>query len=376
MAIDAVRHFLSDAASDMFQIDRLPETGDLQLLHEDTEFKTLIGTARARFGAKSRTGVSERSEHDDGQENKAKVEVRKFLRDYWNGDRKRFSQAEWIAEFRSQIDRYQGTTVIAELQHSLLVIYSNEKMWQEFLALYLELLNTSPNQSVVGDHAQRVLEVSKKLAREDEVLGAFRKLLEAAEPPKSVPAIFFALAERAYSGGETEKAKAHYRELLRRFPDDWWAARARGRLHEIEHLNIGQMAPRFETAGVHGQRISLQEMHGKVVLLHFWATWCGPCKPDLPMLRELHAALPVKNFALVSVSLDEDGLALVTFLDKQNVRWPQVCDLKGPKSDLAQKYNVSGIPETYLIDREGKIAYKGLRGEKLKARIIEMLATK
>ncbi len=101
-------------------------------------------------------------------------------------------------------------------------------------------------------------------------------------------------------------------------------------------------------------------------MLDFWATWCGPCIGELPNLKKLHEEFGAReDFALIGISLDGDGIALVDFLEKEGMTWPQICGLKGIDEKLVRLFNVNGIPDTFLLDREGKIVVRGFRGEDL-----------
>ena len=110
---------------------------------------------------------------------------------------------------------------------------------------------------------------------------------------------------------------------------------------------------------------------GKVVLVDFWASWCGPCRREMPNLVETYAKYKGKNFEIVGVSLDQDGAAWKEAIKKMNMTWPQMSDLKFWQSEGAQLYAVNSIPHTVLIDGSGKIIARGLHGEELQAKIAE-----
>jgi len=115
----------------------------------------------------------------------------------------------------------------------------------------------------------------------------------------------------------------------------------------------GQMAPNFKLPGINtGNLMSLKSQRGKVVYLDFWASWCGPCRQSLPMLNELRKELRSKGFEVIAVNLDEDKKDAQTFLKQFPVSYPVLLD---PKGKVPQKYNLPGMPTSYLIDRKGKI---------------------
>lgn len=115
----------------------------------------------------------------------------------------------------------------------------------------------------------------------------------------------------------------------------------------------GYRAPAFEVTTLDGKRVSSRTLRGKVVLLNFWATWCAPCKEELPSLVKLQAAMPATSFTVVALSQDADAKDVTKFLKKHPVNFPNGIDDDGA---IARAYQVRGLPATYLIDGDGVIA--------------------
>jgi peroxiredoxin len=200
-------------------------------------------------------------------------------------------------------------------------------------------------------------------------------VLEAHPRAPNGAGIRIALAEERLDAGDEAAARSLYAEVLGIYPGTFHAEGARGALYELDHLAVGQRAPAFEAEDIHGHRVRLEDLRGKVVLLDFWATWCGPCLGELPHVKKVHADFSGReDFAMIGVSLDEDGIALLDLLEAERMTWPQVCGLAEFRDPLARLYNVRGIPDTYLIDREGKIVARGLRGEDLHEAVRSALA--
>jgi thiol-disulfide isomerase/thioredoxin len=115
---------------------------------------------------------------------------------------------------------------------------------------------------------------------------------------------------------------------------------------------------------------------GKVVLVDFWATWCGPCKALMPHVKETYAKYHDKGFEVVGVSLDRDLAALRAYIVQEQLPWVNVVgELQNGqvKFPLAEAYGVTGIPATFVVDKEGKIVSRGLRGEALEKQIAKLV---
>jgi peroxiredoxin len=136
-------------------------------------------------------------------------------------------------------------------------------------------------------------------------------------------------------------------------------------------LAPGKLAPDFEELKLDGKtKMKLSDLRGQVVLLDFWASWCGPCRKENPNVVKLYAKYKAEGFTVMSVSLDKDKAAWEAAIAKDNLTWPNhVSDLQQWSSKAAALYQVKGIPFTVLIDKEGKIIQTNLRGEALDAEL-------
>jgi peroxiredoxin len=118
----------------------------------------------------------------------------------------------------------------------------------------------------------------------------------------------------------------------------------------------GDRAPEFRLPALDGRQVSLADLRGKVVMVHFWATWCPPCVEELPTLAKLNQDLTGTDFEMLTVSVDEGGSAAVTaFLQKYRLNVPVLLD---PGRSIANLYGTYKFPETYIVDREGIVRYK------------------
>ncbi len=137
-------------------------------------------------------------------------------------------------------------------------------------------------------------------------------------------------------------------------------------------LDNGKVAPDFTLNDTKGNPVSLSSLRGKIVLLDFWASWCGPCRRENPNVKKLYNKYKNKGFEVMSVSLDRKRAPWLAAIQKDDLPWIHVSDVKGWKCAPAQLYKVRSIPATFLLDKEGRIIAKGLRGPMLEQKLKEV----
>jgi peroxiredoxin len=138
---------------------------------------------------------------------------------------------------------------------------------------------------------------------------------------------------------------------------------------------IGAQAPDFAQPNPAGKRVSLADYRGKYVLIDFWASWCSPCRAENPNVLKAYEAYKNRNFEVLGISIDDEkGRAKwLQAIADDHMPWTQVSDLRGPQNEAAQRYNVQGIPQNFLIDPTGKIVASNLRGDDLVAQLAPYL---
>jgi peroxiredoxin len=142
----------------------------------------------------------------------------------------------------------------------------------------------------------------------------------------------------------------------------------------LKKLAIGQPALDFTQKDLQGQTVQLSQYNkGKYVLLDFWASWCGPCRAENPNVLKAYNHFKDKQFEVLGVSLDDDGAKWKEAVQKDGMPWTQVSDLKGWKNEAARQYNIMGIPSNFLLDPNGIIIAKNLRGDELEKKLAEVL---
>lgn len=138
-------------------------------------------------------------------------------------------------------------------------------------------------------------------------------------------------------------------------------------------LGQGKVAPDFSQADPNGNQITLSSFRGKWILLDFWASWCKPCRYENPTLVSAYHRFKSKNFNIVSVSLDSEKENWLKASIADRMVWTHLSDLKGWDNEAAKMYGVNSIPASFLLDPEGRIVGKNLRGEALIAKLQEVL---
>ena len=147
-----------------------------------------------------------------------------------------------------------------------------------------------------------------------------------------------------------------------------------GKLERMKAVAIGQKYTDFGLSTPEGEMLKISDVHqGNVLLIDFWAAWCGPCRRANPELVEIYKEYNDRGFEIIGVSLDRDSDSWVKAIADDQLTWPQISDLKYWNSEGAELYGVSSIPHAVLIDREGIITAKKLHGDELREAIEALL---
>jgi peroxiredoxin len=163
-------------------------------------------------------------------------------------------------------------------------------------------------------------------------------------------------------------------ELRKKYPTNPDINMFHNMLTKMAAARQGSDAPEINLPDPNGKNIALSSLRGKVVLIDFWASWCGPCRKEMPNVVAAYKKYKDKGFEIYGVSLDKELQSWVEAIKKDGITWIQVSDLQYWNSVAAKAYNVQGIPYTVLLDKEGKIIAKNLRGEQLDKAIEQALS--
>jgi thiol-disulfide isomerase/thioredoxin len=163
-----------------------------------------------------------------------------------------------------------------------------------------------------------------------------------------------------------------YGDLNGKYPGNKYLAKLKEDIDRYAKVAGGNTAPDFTFNTPEGKPLALASFKGKITLVDFWASWCGPCRKENPNVLRMYKKYHDKGFEILGVSLDDDKEKWVAAIKKDGLPWNHVSDLKGWSSDACALYGIEAIPFTVLLDKEGKIIAKSLRGPALESKLAEL----
>ncbi|HET6244866.1 MAG: AhpC/TSA family protein [Bacteroidetes bacterium] len=163
------------------------------------------------------------------------------------------------------------------------------------------------------------------------------------------------------------------KNLSAKYPESPYVKALSNRVADMKRTAIGSDAPNITLKTPKDEIFSLSDLKGKVVLIDFWAAWCKPCRAENPNMLRLYNKYKDKGFDILGVSLDKDKESWVNAIKEDKLPWTQISDLQFWNSPVVKQYGFSGIPFTVLVDKDGKILAKGLRGQDLENKLEQVL---
>ncbi len=189
--------------------------------------------------------------------------------------------------------------------------------------------------------------------------------------PESLVCLFF--IDKLDIENNFEPFDALDKSLFKKYPDNIYVKNLHSRIDIERKLAIGAIGPEIILPDPDSNIVKLSSLRGNIVLIDFWAGWCGPCRRENPNLAKLYSQYHNKGFEVFGVSLDKSRKSWLDAIESDGIVWTQVSDLKFWDSVAAKIYNVKSIPHTVLIDKDGRIIAKRLRGKELEDKLEELL---
>lgn len=190
--------------------------------------------------------------------------------------------------------------------------------------------------------------------------------------PKSAVSGFIIYSEYANPNFSMKEVEEVVGLLDKSVLDTKFGKLAQERLNTMRGTTIGYTATNFTQNTPEGKPIKLSDYKGKVVLVDFWASWCGPCRAENPNVVAAYQKYKGKGFTVLGVSFDQNKERWLEAIQKDQLTWDHVSDLKGWGNEVGRIYNITSIPQNLLIDKDGKILDKNLRGPALEEKLQEL----
>jgi thiol-disulfide isomerase/thioredoxin len=272
-------------------------------------------------------------------------------------------------EFEIYKDSLRSSNISGGKHNELLTKYTNhlEELGKEF--------NNMRNQLRASGNAQNpqsIAEFRKKQTAIQERSTEFRKELVKNNPGSlvSVMALSDMMNMRSLTSKETRELFQGLSEEMR---NSAIGEQISARLEKASATQIGAKAPAFSGPTPDGEELALKDAMGKITLIDFWASWCKPCRRENPNIVRVYEKYHDKGLNIIGVSLDRSKAKWLEAIEADGLTWQHISHLRYWQDPIAQKYSVRSIPKAFLLDENGTIIAKDLRGQALEDKVAELL---
>ena len=262
------------------------------------------------------------------------------------------------------------------LRNSTVSGSATHDVFTEYVKLGEDLSEKFKPLSTAYSEARKVNDKVKMKELEDKFDGARLEALDATEEfvlkHRKSPVAAFVIMSNAANYDDPVRLENTIKKLDKSLSDDPSFMTAVETMLVAKKTAIGQPAIDFTMNDPDGKPVKLSDLKGQVVLLDFWAAWCRPCRAENPNVVAAYKKYNSKGFTVMGVSLDRDKKQWLEAIEKDGLTWTHVSDLKYWDNAAAKLYGVKGIPASFLIDKNGVIIGKNLRGDKLEEKLDEI----
>lgn len=248
---------------------------------------------------------------------------------------------------------------------------------REACMININFIKAGPINEVIGPLERKIKTLAPKYIHAPEAeqlqfaFGLIRDLFK--EHPESFAPLFYLVSTGSEAAIPQLLLDSIYRQLPERYKTTIYGGAVKKRLEYYERTQTGQVIKNFKAVNAAGDSISTDGFKGKYLLVDLWASWCAPCREEIPLLKVLYEQYKGNQFAILGVSIDRDRQDWLTAVEKEQLPWVNAIDPRHFDAEIYRYFRANGVPFNLLLDPEGKVVGVNLHGEALRNKLAEVL---